>query len=60
MCLRDDEGAFVLANTMWLSLVCTVDLGEAFGLYHVINWVCDMQFDNVDFVLDSNSGGRLQ
>jgi hypothetical protein len=55
-----DEGAFVLAKTMLLSSVCTVDLGEALGLYRVISWVCDNRFDNVDFVLHSNSGGHRQ
>jgi len=50
--LRDDEGAFVLAKTTWLSSVCTIDLGEGLPLY--------LRFDNVDFVLGSNSGGRLQ
>jgi hypothetical protein len=43
ICLRDDNGAFVLAKTMSLSL----------GLLYAMQWMHDMQFDNVDFVVDS-------
>ena len=41
MCIRDEEGCFVLAKTMWFSPVCLVDIGEALGLYHAVRWVHD-------------------
>jgi ribonuclease HI len=53
MCIRDDEGGFVLAKTMWSSPICNVEVGEALGLLHTINWVHDLQLEGVDFVLDS-------
>ncbi|PNX87003.1 cytochrome p450 [Trifolium pratense] len=42
MCIRDDEGRFVLAKTMWISPICSVDLGEALRLIHAINWVREL------------------
>ncbi|PNX84366.1 estradiol 17-beta-dehydrogenase, partial [Trifolium pratense] len=54
MCIRDNEGRFVLAKTMWISPLCNVDIGEALGLlYAIINWVHDLQLEGVDFALDS-------
>ena len=53
ICLRDDEGTFVLAKTVSISPRCPVPLGEALGLFHAIRWLSDMKFDNVDFALDS-------
>jgi len=50
ICLRDDEGAFVLAKTMSLSPMSSVHVGEALGLLYAMQ---DMHFDNVDFVLNS-------
>jgi len=35
-CIRDEEGCFVLAKTMWFTLLCSVDVGEDLGLYHAI------------------------
>ncbi|CAJ2663088.1 unnamed protein product [Trifolium pratense] len=55
MCIRDDEGRFVLAKTMWISPICSVDLGKALGLFHAINWVHDLQLQRVDFALDSKT-----
>jgi len=34
--LRDDEGLFVIAKTMWIGPVCNVDLGEALETYFVL------------------------
>jgi ribonuclease HI len=31
------------------------DLGEALGLLHAINWVHELQLENVDFELDSEN-----
>jgi ribonuclease HI len=53
ICVRDDEGTFVLAKTVSISPMCSVAVGEALGLFHALQWLSDMQFDNVDFVLDS-------
>jgi hypothetical protein len=51
ICIRDDEGTFVLAQTILLSHVYYVVVGEALGLFHALQWLSDMQF--VDIVLDS-------
>ncbi|CAJ2641528.1 unnamed protein product [Trifolium pratense] len=53
MCIRDDEGRFVLAKTMWSTPICEVDVGEALGLLCAINWVHELQLEGVDFVMDS-------
>lgn len=53
VCLRDNHGAFVLAKMLQFDQVYQVAVGEALGLYHAIQWMQDMQFDNVDFKLDS-------
>ncbi|PNX70857.1 cytochrome p450, partial [Trifolium pratense] len=55
MCIRDDEGRFVLAKTIWKSPICNVDLGEALGLLHAIRWVQELQLGNVDFAMDSKT-----
>nr|ABN08771.1 probable reverse transcriptase At2g02650 -, related [Medicago truncatula] len=33
--------------------MCSVVVGEPLSLFHPLQWLSDMQFDNVDFVLDS-------
>ena len=53
MCLRDDSGTFVLAKVMPFDQVYPVAVGDALGLYHAIQRMQDMQFDNIDFELDS-------
>jgi len=53
MCIWDDACDFVLAKIDWFSPLCDVTLGEAVGLHTTLQWVSDLQFDNVDFVLDS-------
>jgi len=52
MCLRDDDGASVLARTKWFAPLCDVKVGEAVGLHTTLDWISNQQFDNVDFVLD--------
>jgi hypothetical protein len=39
-------------KTTWFSPLCDVDAGEAIGLYTTLDWMANLQFDNVDFVLD--------
>ncbi|KAK2375403.1 hypothetical protein QL285_076294 [Trifolium repens] len=55
MCIRDDEGRFVLAKTIWKSPICNVDLGEALSLLYAIRWVQELQLVNVDFAMDSKT-----
>jgi len=53
ICIRDEEGKFVRAKTLWFSPMCLVDVGEALGLYHAMRWVNELQLPNVDFEVDS-------
>jgi len=53
ICLRDGVGTYVLAQTVSLSPKYAVDFGEALGLLLTVKWLADMQFDNVDFVVDA-------
>jgi len=55
ICLRDEGGVFVLAKTISFVGVYSVDIGEALGLYHTLQWMSDMQLDNIDFEVDSES-----
>jgi len=53
VCLRDNHGTFVLAKVLQYDQVYPVAVGEALGLYHAIQWMQYMHFNNVDFELDS-------
>jgi ribonuclease HI len=53
MCIRDSDGNHVRSKTMWITPVCSVDVGEALGLYHAIRWIQELQLTNVDFEVDS-------
>jgi len=53
ICVRDAEGTFVLAKTMTYPCNVQVDVGEALGLHTTLQWLSDMQIDNVDFETDS-------
>ena len=55
ICLRDEEGVFVLAKTVSDDGVYPVDIGEALGLNIAVQWVSDMQLDNIDFEVDSKT-----
>jgi ribonuclease HI len=46
-------GTFVLAKVQQFDHIYLVAIGEALGLYHAIQWMKDMHFDNIDFELDS-------
>ena len=54
MSIRDDAGDFVLARIDWFSSPCDATIGEAVGLLPALQWVSDLQFDKVDFVLYSH------
>jgi len=43
----------MLAKTTRFSRLYLVDVDEALGLSHAIQWVIDMYFDNIDFKFDS-------
>jgi len=53
ICIRDDQGEFVMAKTDCFSPICDVDVGEAVGLRTALQWMADHHYDHVDFVLDS-------
>jgi len=53
ICVRDSDGTFVLAKVISFPCIYSVDVGEALGLHSVMQWLSDMQFDNVDFETDS-------
>jgi ribonuclease HI len=53
VCIRDDEGSFVMAKTINFCPKCSVPLGEALGLLHALRWLRDLRKDNIDFVSDS-------
>ncbi|XP_039685651.1 uncharacterized protein [Medicago truncatula] len=55
VCIRDEEGCFVLAKTEWMTPLLDVELGEALGLLSAMHWVRDLQLGIVDFELDSKS-----
>ena len=55
MCIRDAEGAFVLARTEWFSPTTAVDIGEAIGLLKAMEWVRDLHLWNMDFKVDSKT-----
>jgi ribonuclease HI len=59
ICLRDDEDAYMLAKTMSLSPLVSVNVGDALALYHALQWIRDMRFDNIDFVLDSKTSDAI-
>jgi len=44
----------VLAKAVSFPCVSSVDVGEALELHNALQWLSDMQFDNIDFEIDSN------
>jgi len=53
VCVRDSEGTFVLAKTFTYPCIVSVDVGEALVLHSALQWLSDMQLENVDFETDS-------
>jgi len=53
MYIKDDEGWYALARTLWITPLCTTKVGKSLGSLQAIQWVHDLRFDNVDFTLDS-------
>jgi hypothetical protein len=52
---------------VYFTPLCSVDVGEVFGLYYVIRWIHELRLANVDFDLDlkkmidyfNKSSGRI-
>ncbi|XP_039687037.1 uncharacterized protein [Medicago truncatula] len=53
MCIRDEDGHFVLAKTDYFSPTCNVHIGEALGLLSAMDWVHLLQPGTVDFEMDA-------
>jgi hypothetical protein len=53
ICIRHEEDIFVLAKTTSVFPMCSVPVGESLCLFKALEWLSDMFFYNVDFVLDS-------
>jgi hypothetical protein len=53
ICVRDENGAFILAKTEWFSPKSDVHVGEALGLLVALNWVHELNLGPVEFELDS-------
>jgi len=51
VCICDDQREFVMAKTNCFSPLCDVDIDEAVGLHTTLQWVVDLHYDHVDFVL---------
>jgi hypothetical protein len=52
MHIWDAEGNFVQAKTEWFSPICSVEEGEAIRLLIALQWVNDLQIENIDSKLD--------
>jgi len=55
MCIRNEEGVFVLAKVIPLLVMHNIVVGKVVGLYHALEWLSDMRIDNADFAVDSKS-----
>jgi ribonuclease HI len=55
ICIRDEDGTFILAQSIPILPNCPVVMGEALALYKAIEWLSDMSFDSVDFCSDSKT-----
>jgi len=52
MCIRDENGHFVLARTDCFSPMCEVHVGEALGLLSAMDWVHLLQLGTIDSEMD--------
>jgi hypothetical protein len=59
ICVCDDDGTFVLAKTINFSPLCFVPIVEALGLFDAIEWLSEMQIDNVDFLVESKASNDV-
>jgi len=42
ICIRESDGSFVLAKTVFHPCFLSVDMGEALGLYLALQWLSDI------------------
>jgi hypothetical protein len=52
ICIRDDQGVFILAKTEWFSPKGEVHIGEALELLAALNWVHKLNLGPMEFELD--------
>jgi hypothetical protein len=52
MCIRDDQGRFVIARTEWIKPIFNEEIGEAIGLLHALKWIDELQLYDIDFEID--------
>jgi len=52
-CIKDDDGIFVAGWTAWPTPSLDVDMGEALGLLHAMQWVIELNLVNMDFETNS-------
>ncbi|KEH43061.1 hypothetical protein MTR_1g081930 [Medicago truncatula] len=52
MCVRDEEGRFVLTKIEWMTPLLNVDLEEALDLLSALRRIHDLQPGSVDFEFD--------
>jgi ribonuclease HI len=53
VCIRDDQGQFILAKTECYSHILEVNTNEVLGLLSAKKWVKDLQLNSMMFELDS-------
>lgn len=52
ICLRDDDGRFMLAKTHWRDTILLVKEGEAYALLIAIQWIRELGLHSVIFETD--------
>lgn len=53
MCIRDENGTFVLTKTEWFSPIFEHHVGEALGLLSALEWVHVLNLGPIDFEMDA-------
>lgn len=53
LCLRDDEGRFLLAKSGWIDLLLHVEEGEALALLFALRWAGVLELEYIVFEFDS-------
>ena len=53
MCIKDENGTFVVAKQEFYSPISEVHIGEALRLLSALDWVHNLNLGHVDFQLDS-------
>lgn len=52
MYIRDANRGYVLVKMTWFVMFCSVDVGEALGLSEALQWVAELGFESMDFLLN--------